>query len=326
MANTGNTRLVTRVLILLVLAVAVAGVAFVMLRAAARRQSNPYAYNLDAFKKTDPALIRYEQVNQIKIGATNLHGIAVGWQDRIVATGDGVLILVGEDGKNPASLNIEGTGTCVAVDSNGDIYLGMVDHVEVAGSDGKMKASWGKPEDNVYLTSIVVTSNQVVVADFANRIVWRYDKTGKLLGKIGDRNEAKGILGFIVPSPYFDVATAPDGTLWIVSPGRQRVEHYTPDGAFLGNWGRPGMDIESFCGCCNPSHIAILQDGAFVTSEKGLPRIKVYEPDGKFRCVVAAVHHFDEDTVGMDLAVDSAGRILALDPKAGSVRIFEKKH
>jgi hypothetical protein len=317
--------MLVRVLILLILAGAVAGVALVMHRAAVRKQSNPYAYNLDPFKKTDPALVRYEEVNQIKLGTTNVHGVAVDGQDNIFVTGDGVLIIVAKDGKSPATTTLEGSGTCVAVDSNGDLYIGMKDHVEVAGRDGKTKASWQKPEDNVYLTSIVVTSNQVVVADFANRIVWRYDKTGKLLGKIGDRNEAKGILGFIVPSPYFDVAAAPDGSLWIVSPGRQRVEHYTPDGAFLGFWGRPGMDIESFCGCCNPSHLAILQDGAFVTSEKGLPRIKVYEPDGKFRCVVAAVDHFAEDTVGMDLAVDSTGKVVVLDPKAGAVRIFARK-
>jgi hypothetical protein len=329
MANTGNTRVVVRVLILLVLAVAVAGVAFVMLRATARRQSNPYAYNLDAFKKTDPALIQYEEVNQIKLGITNLHGIAMNEQHgRIVVCGDNVLVFIDKDGKSFSKLNIEGSATCVAVDDSSDIYLGMTDHIAVLDKDGILKAEWGKPDDKVFLTSIALSGDRVFAADFASRIVWRYDKNGKMLGRIGDRNEAKGVLGFIVPSPYFDVAAVEDkeGSLWIVSPGRQRVEHYTPDGVLLDSWGHAGMDIESFCGCCNPSHIAIMQDGAFVTSEKGLPRIKIYEPDGKFRCVVAAVHHFDEDTVGMDLAVDWTGRILVLDPKAGSVRIFAKKH
>jgi hypothetical protein len=299
-----------------------------MLRAATRRQSNPYAYNLDAFKKTDPALIQYEEVNQIKLGITNLHGIAMNEQHgRIVACGDNVLVFIDKDGKSFSKLNIEGSATCVAVDDSSDIYLGMTDHIAVLDKDGILKAEWGKPDDKVFLTSIALSGDRVFAADFASRIVWRYDKNGKMLGRIGDRNEAKGVLGFIVPSPYFDVAAVEDkrGSLWIVSPGRQRVEHYTPDGVLLDFWGHAGMDIESFCGCCNPSHIAIMQDGAFVTSEKGLPRIKIYEPDGKFRCVVAAVHHFDEDTVGMDLAVDSTGKIVVLDPKAGAVRIFEKK-
>jgi hypothetical protein len=82
------------------------------------------------------------------------------------------------------------------------------------------------------------------------------------------------------------------------------------------------MEIEGFCGCCNPSHFAIREDGSFVTSEKGIPRIKVYDRLGRLAAVVAGPDNFDEGTVGLDLALDSAQRILVLDPARRAVRIF----
>ncbi|MBM3243119.1 hypothetical protein FJZ31_43220, partial [Candidatus Poribacteria bacterium] len=46
------------------------------------------------------------------------------------------------------------------------------------------------------------------------------------------------------------------------------------------------MDIDGFCGCCNPVNFAMLPDGRFVTCEKGLPRVKIYDADGTFSGVV----------------------------------------
>ena len=84
------------------------------------------------------------------------------------------------------------------------------------------------------------------------------------------------------------------------------------------------MTVDGFSGCCNPSHAAVLQDGSFVTAEKGLVRVKIHNRAGEFVCLVAAPDQFDKGTVGLDLAVDSNGRIHVLDPKRKQVRIFEK--
>jgi hypothetical protein len=93
----------------------------------------------------------------------------------------------------------------------------------------------------------------------------------------------------------------------------------------LRNWGRPAAEIDGFCGCCNPTDFALLPDRRFVTSEKGLARVKVYGAEGKFECVVAAPEVFAEDVVGLDLAADAQGRIYVLDPSAKAVRIFARK-
>jgi len=131
--------------------------------------------------------------------------------------------------------------------------------------------------------------------------------------------------GFIVPSPYFDVALAGKDRLWIVNPGRRRVELYTFDGSLLAHWGKASFKIEGFCGCCNPTHIAVLPSGHLVTSEKGLARVKVYTPGGELASVVAPPAAFAGGTTGLDVAADSRGRIWVLDPVARKVRLFTRK-
>ena len=165
----------------------------------------------------------------------------------------------------------------------------------------------------------------VFIADAGNKIVVRYNLQGDIINRIGEKDVAQEIDGFVIPSPYFDIAIGYEGNLWIVNPGRHKLENYTFDGKLRSSWGETSINLNGFCGCCNPTHIALLSDGSFVTSEKGLPRVKVYNQMGKFKEVVAAPDQFDEGTIGLDLAVDSENRILVLDPRRQQVRIFTRK-
>ncbi len=81
--------------------------------------------------------------------------------------------------------------------------------------------------------------------------------------------------------------------------------------------------MTDFFGCCNPAHFAVLSDGRFVTAEKGLPRIKIYSPQGKFECVVAGQEQFP--SIAADLAVDNHDRILVLDSNKSRILVFEPK-
>jgi hypothetical protein len=121
------------------------------------------------------------------------------------------------------------------------------------------------------------------------------------------------------------VAIDPDGFLWVANTGRHSLENYTEEGDLRSSWGEFSMEIEGFCGCCNPSHFVILDDGSFVTSEKGIARVKVYNRLGNVVSVVAGPDQFAEGTVGLDLAKDSSQRIYVLDPQKKAVRIFAKK-
>ena len=258
----------------------------------------------------------------------NPRGLASGPGGNIYVTGDNTLVIIQDGRKKRVRVLLEETAKCVAVDDdNGDIYLGMPDHVEVYDSLGKRKDIWPELGELSLITSVAVTHDYAFVADAGNHVILKFDKSGKLLSRIGDKDEVRGIPGFILPSPYFDVAEGSGDTIWVTNNGRHLMENYTFDGDLLSSWGKPSMSIEGFSGCCNPMHFALLSDGSFVTSEKGLVRVKVHGPSGEFVCAVAGADQFSGRTIAPDLAVDSQGNIIVLDNGAGTVRIFSRiKH
>jgi hypothetical protein len=159
----------------------------------------------------------------------------------------------------------------------------------------------------------------VFIADAGNQEVLRFDRLGKLKGRIGS--------GYVVPSPFFDVAASPDGSLWAADPGAHSVRHYGADDALLGSWGKSSLEPDGFGGCCNPAHITQCPCGRIVTTEKGLLRVKVYEPDGKLYAVVAMPRDFPAAEKSLDIATRRAngGEILVLVPSARSVRVYAGK-
>jgi hypothetical protein len=93
-------------------------------------------------------------------------------------------------------------------------------------------------------------------------------------------------------------------------------------GVLQNSWSKSTPEIEGFSGCCNPARFTFLKDGRFITSEKGLVRIKVYTPSGEFESVVAAPEKFISDGEAPDLAVDEMGNVIALDIDKKMIRFF----
>lgn len=317
-----------RFLTLIIIIVSAAGILYFGIQAilenSKKSSENPFEYNIESFKKSKKSDTHYSEVLQIKIDLQAVNGISVGPQDKIYVSGDKSVLIFDRNGSIVSSIETTESAHCLSVDKNRYIYLGMKDHVEVYDGNGVKKAQWESLGEKAIITSIAVSKECVFVADSGNRIVWKYDRPGKKPVRIGEKNEARDIPGFVIPSPYFDAAVDGDGFLWVVNPGRHSLENYTEAGGFRSSWGEYSMEIGGFCGCCNPTHIAILDDGSFVTSEKGIPRIKIYNRLGKFVSLVAGPDQFAEGTVGLDLAVDSSRRIYVLDPVKKAIRIFIK--
>lgn len=294
-------------------------------------------YDLSAFSKVDPSLIQYEEAGKIKTRFQTLRGIAVGPENRIYVAADKTIRVHNSDTTFLSEIRLNDSPRCLTVTDDGTLYVGMKNHLEVYNPEGVCEANWDSLDPNAVLTSIAVSGKDVFVADAGNRTILRYDASGKLVRRIGKKDEDRDVPGFVVPSPYFDLAVASDGLLRIANPGQHRVEAYTFDGDFEFSWGKVSMDIDGFCGCCNPVNFAMLPDGRFVTCEKGLPRVKIYDADGTFSGVVAGPETFagtesacnleglsNCQKGGLDVAVDSQGRILVMDPIERSVRIFTK--
>ena len=300
--------------------------------AGGRTLDKAFDYDISKLRQTDPKLIQFEETGNIAAGVKKLRAISVGMDDRVFVSGERVIRVFDKAGTKLREISCNDNPRCLAVAADGSVYAGVKDRVEVFDDAGKRKAQWDRAGKDAVLTSIAVTENDVFVADAGGRIVLRYDRAGKLVKQIGKRDAARNIPGFIIPSPYFDLAVGRDGVLWVANTGRHRLEAYTFDGEFELAWGEPSMGIKGFCGCCNPIHFAFMPDGRFVTAEKGLVRVKVYSAKGEFDCVVAGAESFPKHTVNptaaaatIDVAVDSAGRVLVADPLAGAVRIFTAK-
>jgi len=290
------------------------------------KKSNPYEYDLKSLKTGDTSLISYAEVLHFDPGMPSISGIALDNQDRIYVCGENGVEIFDPEGKRESGFTIGGTAGCLHVGQGGTIYIGMQDHVETYSASGKLLKKWPPFAANSIVTSVAASGKNVFVADAGNKIVYSCDLLGKVLRKIGEKDPAKGIPGFVVPSPYFDLGVDQTGALWVVNPGRHHLEKYDPDGNISTVWGESTMSMEGFCGCCNPSHFALFPDGSFVTSEKAIERVKVYGPRGEFKYVVAGPDSFIEGTRGLDLAVDSKGRILVLDPEKKQVRVFVMKN
>jgi hypothetical protein len=302
------------------------------------KDPNPFAYDVDRLRKTDPKLIHYEQVGHFTGPNPDPRRITIGPEDRVYIAAGNYVSVLDRQGTRVNDIDLGTAARCVAVAGDGTIYAGVRDHVEVFDRKGKRLAIWESPGKRTWLTGLAVGENDVFAADAGNRVVLRYDKSGKLAGRIGERNKERNVPGLIMPSPYLAVKLGRDGLLRVNNTGRHRVEAYTPSGDLEFSWGKPTSAIEGFCGCCNPVGLALLPDGRCVTCEKGLPRVKVYSSEGVFESVVAGAESFVENAKatfvkgtedcrlgGLDAAVDSQQRIYILDLVTNDVRVMKHK-
>ncbi len=304
-------------------------------QAAEKSAANPFAYDISRLQKTDPKLIAYEESARWKAPHAVARRITIGPDETLYVCAGNYLTALNRSGERGMEIALTEPPRCAAVAKDGAIYVGLRDHVEVFDAKGRRQAMWDSPGKKAWLTGIAVTEEDVFAADAGNRVVLRYDKSGKLARRIGEKDKERNVPGFIIPSPFFDVEIAGDGLLRVNNPGRHRVESYTAEGDFEGAWGTVSMGITGFCGCCNPINLALLPNGRFVTCEKGLPRVKIYSAEGAFESVVAGVETFAENakvcgpadctTGGLDAVVDVQGRIYILDFVTGDVRVMKAK-
>jgi hypothetical protein len=290
-----------------------------------RMEANKFEYNVDEFRQVPEELIHYKEVRNFKVGFDSPAGITIAG-DKIYLVGDRKLKVIDLTGQLLMEREFEVQPTTVEV-SPDRIYLAYKTGVLVLTKSGVIVDDWKLQDENAYVTSVATTDKDIFVADAGTRKVYRFNSEGDLQNAFEGKVEQDDLHGFIIPSPYFDMDITQYGDLWVVNPGIHTLEQYTPDGNLREHWRSSGARIEGFSGCCNPAHFCFLEDGSFVTSEKGLVRIKIYKPSGEFSGVVAPPDKFEDKIEGEapDVAVDNSGNIYALDFDRKVLRVFEKK-
>lgn len=318
-----NRKLVNIVLIVLALAIVVIIAKDFIGNKAGKNIANPYDYNLDEFRKVDSTQILYSETSHFPVKADLWAGIATCDSTIIIANAK-ELQKYDFSGKQIFNKSLIDSATCITLDDNKHIWIGMTSFVAHYDPDGTLIQRFEPVSKRAIFTSIATSGESIYVADAGNRLIHHYNKKGEKLADIGGKDEQKGISEFVIPSPYFDVAIDDDGFLWAANTGRHTFENFNKDGSMRTSWGVTSMKIEGFSGCCNPAHFAILDDNSFITSEKGMPRIKLYDQHGQFMGIVAPPAAFS-GTLAPDIAIDEQNRIIALDFEKQQVRIFERK-
>ena len=126
-----------------------------------------------------------------------------------------------------------------------------------------------------------------------------------------------GILSFDVDSK---------GQVVVANLGQHRVTVLNDklDG-YASVWGKAGNKPGDFCGCCNPVSVAVAADGAIVTSEKTIPRLKIYSPDGAKLIAMSSDTEFGGGCANLIVAVDAQKRIYAIDEESRTIKVFAAK-
>jgi hypothetical protein len=291
-------------------------------------EEDVFEYNTAKLYAVDPALISHQEVAVWKTAVPSPAFLAALPDGRIAVAGGRQCVVLATNGVEQSRFAWQGSAaTAIGVSPDGRIFVGAKDRVVVGGTTGNppvvvQVTEWNSLSEKAHITGLAANSNQLWICDANERLVWRFDFEGRLLGQL-PAPDAPRDQSFVVPSPTFPVVTRNDGFFWVANPGRHQLEHRAAaDGHLVASWSKPGMKTPGLSGCCNPAYLALLPDGSLVTSEKKIARVKIYGVDGTFRSVVAPPSVLPGEE-GRPIAVDAAGRVLVLD--GAKIHVFAAK-
>ncbi|MDO9155080.1 MAG: NHL repeat-containing protein [Paludibacter sp.] len=286
---------------------------------------NPYSLKIDSIGEI--AAQNYCDVTSstINIRVNEAIAITVDNNNNIYVSGDNKIIIYSPKGEKTNEFATETTATALVMTEKNVLIAAFKNNVEVYSSEGKLIQKWSDLSEHAYITSVAVKNEKIYLADAESALVYVYTLDGKLLKTIGNKVNKEELSSFILPSFYFDVAIGTDSTLWVANTGRHKLVNFNDAGEILYFWGETSSGVDGFCGCCNPSHFAIMNDGSFITAEKGIVRVKKYSENGKFECAIAGPKHFEQGSTGLDIAINSDNEILVLEPLGKKIHVFKLK-
>ncbi len=243
-----------------------------------------------------------------------LRAVSVGADNNFAAGGDSFISYYSPEIKLIWNINTDDPVSALSISGN-LIYSAEGRMIRVYDTSGDKTDEWGPFEGNAIITSVSANENYVAFADAANRSVYVLNKKGIVVYLIGKTGQE-----FIIPSNFFDIALSSDDYLYTANTGNRRIEKRKLNGEVINKLGKSGTAPDGFCGCCNPAHFIIIPDG-FVTSEKGINRIKILDRDGNYREMVSSINNF-KPPLPLDLASADGKTIYAANSADSKLYIF----
>ena len=251
-----------------------------------------------------------------------LAGIAIDTAERLWAIGDRSAKIFSREGKLLERFETGKAAFSIGTDDE-TAWIGFSGSVVQVDSAGRTLSQIDDPDRLGRVTGVAVAGGHLFLADASNRTIHLYHRDGRWLREIGGDVNTRG---FMLPNGVLDLTfDQTNDTLLVAHPQKHRVERYDVDGTLVDKWGRFGMEHPGdFGGCCNPTNIAVSQEGQVVVSEKAPPCVKLYSGSGEFLGETSG-DWFDANTKNIDLAFDSRGVLYASDPVACTVEVFERE-
>jgi len=287
---------------------------------------NPYDLNLDSIGQIAKEKYGDYSSSILAVPFKTAKALAVDSENTIYVSGDHKILILTPNGEKVRAFETgKTTATALVVGPDHKIYAAFENHLITYSADGQILKKWPVINESSYITSLAILMDILYVADATEASVYKYKTDGTFIRSIGSRDN-KDASTFILPSNYFDVAVDSDGAPWVANTGKHKLVHFDSEGILLSSWGETSSAVEGFCGCCNPSHFAIMKDGSFITAEKGIVRVKKYNSVGKFECAIAGPEQFKPGATGLDIVVNSENEILVLEPNGGKIHLFKSKN
>ena len=161
---------------------------------------------------------------------------------------------------------------------SGDIYASLtttLSPVQFIGGDGVLNEPRGidiAPDGSIY------------VADSKNNQIKHFSTTGSLLdtwGGFGSATEDSANAGGGTFYEPWDVAAAPDGTVYVSDTWNHRIQKFTKDGNFISMWGYYATDGSAFS-YWGPRGITVDEEGNVYFADTGNKRIMIFDKNDHF--------------------------------------------
>ncbi len=244
-----------------------------------------------------------------------------------------VVMLFDVAGKRVRVIGERGPGTLVkpmglALDpARGRLYVADVTarRIQVYDLEGGHLATWGRGQPLRRPVGLALSPDGTRLylvdtggVDSDRHRVWVFDtRDGRLLFHFGRRGVALG--EFNLP---IHVATAPDGTVYVVDGGNFRVQAFDPDGRPLFAFGAPGRRSGQFS---RPKGIATDAAGRVYVVDAAFGNVQIFDPRGRL-----LMHLGDRATGGgpgrfmlpSGCTVDEAGRLFVVDQFFRKIDVF----
>jgi uncharacterized protein (TIGR03663 family) len=171
----------------------------------------------------------------------------------------------------------------------------------------------------------VAPDGSLYVADTNNNRIQHLSAAGEFIstwGTFAVSDDKTAAPAGTFNSPW-DVAVAPDGSVYVADTWNHRIQKFTSSGKFITMWGFSGQAEfpDAFWG---PRAVAVDANGRVYVVDTGNKRVVIFDSDGNYLTQFGSAGfeagQFDEP-VGID--VDQAGRVYVADTWNQRIQVFE---